>query len=128
MDGAAPRPALVVDDSPLLRRLVGDLLRRAGYAVTEVDDGRVALEAIGAAHRRDEPFALIVLDLRLPEVDGLGVLRALRDAGMTGPVIALSGDDDGRATALAAGATATLPKPFDPQVLLALVAQVDRQG
>jgi CheY-like chemotaxis protein len=128
MEGAAPRLALVVDDSPLLRRLVGDTLRHAGYAVTEAVDGRVALEAVARARQRRESFAVIVLDLRVPTVDGLTVLRALRDAGVETPVIALSGDAAGLAAARKAGATFTVAKPFDPQVLLTLVAQTDRTG
>src|SRR5258705_1699775 len=67
------RPILVVDDDIKIVRLVRTYLERAGYRVTEATDGRSALAAI----ERDMP-ALVVLDVMLPELDGLSVLRAVR--------------------------------------------------
>ena len=78
------RPILVVDDDVKIVRLVRTYLERAGYRVVEATDGRSALAAITL-----EMPVLVVLDVMLPEVDGLSVLRAVRRTDRT-PVIILS--------------------------------------
>ncbi len=114
------RPILVVDDDAKIVRLVRTYLERAGYRVVEAADGRSALAAIAA-----EAPALVVLDVMLPEVDGLAVLRAVRRTDQT-PVIILSarGLTDDRITGLAAGADDYLPKPFSPAELVLRVQRV----
>ena len=82
--GPASRPILVVDDDVKIVRLVRTYLERAGYRVVEATDGRTALSAIAL-----EAPALVVLDVMLPEVDGLAVLRAVRRTDRT-PVIIVS--------------------------------------
>jgi DNA-binding response OmpR family regulator len=114
------RPILVVDDDIKIVRLVRMYLERAGYRVTEATDGRSALAAI----ERDAP-ALVVLDVMLPELDGLAVLRAVRRTDQT-PVIILSarGLTDDRIAGLTAGADDYLPKPFSPAELVLRVERV----
>ncbi len=114
------RPVLVVDDDAKIVRLVRTYLERAGYRVVEAADGRSALSAIAL-----EAPALVVLDLMLPEVDGLAVLRAVRRTNQT-PVIILSarGLVDDRITGLAAGADDYLPKPFSPAELVLRVQRI----
>ena len=104
------RPILVVDDDAKIVRLVRTYLERAGYRVVEATDGRSALAAITL-----EMPILVVLDVMLPEVDGLAVLGAVRRTDRT-PVIILSarGLVDDRIAGLAAGADDYLPKPFSP--------------
>src|SRR5204862_7561911 len=75
---AAERPILVVDDDEKILRLVRMYLEREGYTVREARDGQAALAAIALY----EP-ALVVLDLMLPEIDGLSVLRAIRRKART---------------------------------------------
>ena len=113
-------PILVVDDDAKIVRLVRTYLERAGYRVVEAADGEAALAAI----RREQP-ALIVLDLMLPEIDGLSVLRALRRTSRT-PVIVLSarGTVGDRIEGLETGADDYLPKPFSPAELVARVGRV----
>ena len=105
---ATDRPLLVVDDDVKILRLVRMYLEREGYAVVEARDGQAALAAI-ALH---EP-ALVVLDLMLPEIDGLSVLRAIRRRSRT-PVIVLSarGTVGDRIQGLEAGPDDYVPKPF----------------
>ena len=107
---------LVVEDEPTLRRLLAYNLERNGYRVLTAADGEGALAtARGEAGRLD----LVLLDLMLPGVDGLGVLARLRrDADV--PVLILSAGDDERAqaAALALGAAAYLVKPFALRELL----------
>ena len=114
------RPILVVDDDVKIVRLVRMYLERAGYRVIDAHDGRTALSAIAL-----EAPALVVLDVMLPEVDGLAVLKAVRRTDQT-PVIILSarGLTDDRITGLAAGADDYLPKPFSPAELVLRVQRI----
>ena len=118
--GQTDRPILVVDDDIKIVRLVRMYLERAGYRVIEATDGRSALSAIAL-----EAPALVVLDVMLPEVDGLAVLRAVRRTDQT-PVIILSarGLTDDRIAGLTAGADDYLPKPFSPAELVLRVQRV----
>ena len=120
MSPPTDRPILVVDDDVKIVRLVRMYLERAGYRVVEAMDGRGALSAI--AH---EAPALVVLDVMLPEVDGLAVLRAVRRTDQT-PVIILSarGLTDDRIAGLTAGADDYLPKPFSPAELVLRVERI----
>jgi len=106
-------PILVVDDDAKIVRLVRTYLERDGHRVVNASDGRAAL----AAAALEQP-ALIVLDVMLPEVDGLSVLAALRRTART-PVIMLSarGTVDDRIEGLALGADDYLAKPFSPAEL-----------
>lgn len=107
------RPILVVDDDAKIVRLVRTYLERDGYAVIEAADGVAALAAI-ALH---DP-QLVVLDLMLPEIDGMSVLRAVRRTSTT-PIVILSarGTTDDRIAGLTDGADDYLPKPFSPAEL-----------
>jgi DNA-binding response OmpR family regulator len=119
------RPILVVDDDVKIVRLVRMYLERAGHRVIEATDGRSALSAIDV-----ESPALVILDIMLPEVDGLAVLRAVRRTNQT-PVIILSarGLTDDRITGLGAGADDYLPKPFSPAELVLRVQRIlERAG
>ena len=120
MSQPTDRPILVVDDDIKIVRLVRMYLERAGHRVIEATDGRSALAAIA-----DEAPALVVLDIMLPELDGLAVLRAVRRTDQT-PVIILSarGLTDDRITGLGAGADDYLPKPFSPAELVLRVQRI----
>ena len=120
MTPSRDRPILVVDDDEKILRLVRMYLEREGFAVIEARDGQAALASI-ALH---EP-ALVVLDLMLPEVDGLDVLRAIRRRS-TMPVIVLSarGTVGDRIEGLETGADDYVPKPFSPAELVLRVKRV----
>ncbi|MFL5777531.1 MAG: response regulator transcription factor [Chloroflexota bacterium] len=125
MPAADDRAILVVDDDAKIVRLVRTYLERAGYRVVDAADGRRALAAIAL-----EPPALVILDVMLPEVDGLAVLRAVRRTDRT-PVIVLSarGMVEDRIAGLTAGADDYLAKPFSPAELVVRVQRIlDRTG
>ncbi len=125
MSPSTDRPILVVDDDVKIVRLVRMYLERAGHRVIEATDGRSALSAIAT-----EAPALVILDIMLPEIDGLAVLRAVRRTDQT-PVIILSarGLTDDRITGLGAGADDYLPKPFSPAELVLRVQRIlERTG
>jgi two-component system, OmpR family, alkaline phosphatase synthesis response regulator PhoP len=115
------RPILVVDDDAKIVRLVRAYLERDGYRVIGATDGRAALTAVEL-----ERPALIVLDLMLPEVDGLSVVRAMRSAADDTPIIILSarGTTADRISGLATGADDYLPKPFSPAELVLRVRRI----
>jgi len=119
---------LVVDDDAAIRTVVRWQLDDAGFRVVEADDGQAALRRI-----RDDHPALVVLDLSLPGLGGLDVLRALR-GGRCGrsdtPVIVLSGrsGETDRIVGLDLGADDYLVKPFSPGELAARVRSVLRRS
>jgi DNA-binding response OmpR family regulator len=114
---------LVVDDEPKIVQLVRDYLERAGFAVSTARDGN---EALMRAHQ--ERPDLIVLDLGLPQLDGLEVTRRLRrDSGV--PIIMLTARDDetDKVVGLELGADDYVTKPFSPRELEARVRAVLRR-
>ncbi|KTT99969.1 MULTISPECIES: response regulator [Sphingomonas] len=114
---------LTVDDSASLRMAIRIALTGAGYTVTEAADG-----AEGLAKATETRFDLIVTDLNMPNMDGLEMIRALRQqpaqAGV--PIIFLTteSDDSMKAQAKAAGATGWLVKPFQPEQLIRVAQKV----
>jgi DNA-binding response OmpR family regulator len=115
---------LIVDDEPKIIGLARDYLEHAGYDVVAAVTGREALDAVGV-HRPD----LVVLDLGLPELDGLEVTRRLRQAGDI-PIVMLTARDDelDKLLGLELGADDYLTKPFSPRELVARVRAVLRRA
>ncbi len=117
---------LLVEDEPQLRSQLKSGLQEAGYAVEEADNGRDA-QFMGDT----EDFDAVVLDLGLPQVDGLTVLKRWRDAGRRMPVLILTARDGWheKVAGIDAGADDSLTKPFHREVLLArLRALIRRAG
>ena len=122
---AAPdAPILVVDDDPKIVALVRTYLERERFAVVTAADGRQALRAI----ETEEP-RLVVLDLMLPEIDGLSVIRRARAMGDM-PILVLSakGSTADRILGLTEGADDYLPKPFSPAELVVRVRAILRRA
>jgi DNA-binding response OmpR family regulator len=115
---------LVVDDEPKIVQLARDYLEHAGFAVVTARDGPEALQAV----RQSRPD-LVVLDLGLPELDGLDVTRTLRrDSNL--PIVMLTARDDevDKLLGLELGADDYLTKPFSPRELVARVKAVLRRS
>ncbi|NUU33093.1 response regulator transcription factor [Arthrobacter sp. C9C5] len=106
---------LVVDDAPDLLKVLKITLQAHGYDVTTAADGHTALLAAS-----QQPFAVIILDLGLPDMDGTTVIRELRTASRV-PILVLSArhSSDDKVEALDAGADDYITKPFGPDELLA---------
>ncbi len=111
-------PILVVDDDDSIRDMVSSVLREAGYTVREASDGAAGLRAV-----QTERPALILLDLRMPKVDGWEFAQRLRESGTEIPIVVMTAVHDARRAAESMKAVDHLPKPFDIDDLLALVVR-----
>ncbi|AWJ84139.1 hypothetical protein TSH58p_11755 [Azospirillum sp. TSH58] len=131
---AVPPPAgtgrriLLVEDSPTNQMVAALLLRGAGHRVDIANNGREALEAVEAAASGPSPYGLVLMDLAMPEMDGLTAthrLRALPAPAGTVPIIAMTADamDSDRERCLAAGMNGHVAKPIDRPHLLETVAR-----
>ena len=114
---------LVVEDDPRLAEMLSEYLGQAGFRVTVAPLGRTALERLSAAE-----YDAVVLDLMLPDMDGLDVCRQLRATSDT-PILMLTGRGDAidRIVGLEIGADDYLPKPFEPRELLARLRAILRR-
>ena len=114
---------LVVDDDPDIRLLLRLHLEGAGYTVHEASDGADALHQLG-----EQAFDAVVLDLRMPRVDGFEVLARMRDEGLLDrtPVLTCSAhaDEDVVAELSRTGTSAHVAKPFRPQQLIDAVERM----
>jgi len=116
---------LVVEDDAAIRRGLADMLRFAGYDVREAGDGQAGLDAALTAQ-----VDLVLLDILMPKLDGFGVLRELRRARQTLPVIMLTarGEEEDKVRGLKEGADDYIVKPFGTAELLARVQAVMRRS
>lgn len=114
---------LTVDDSPSVRRMLSMTLEEAGYAVVEAVDGQD-----GLSKALVQRFDAIITDQNMPNLDGLGFIRAFRQLpqGKGVPIVVLSTDSEEglKAQAREAGALGWMVKPFTPEKLLAVMKKV----
>jgi two-component system response regulator QseB len=124
VDGSEPARLLLVEDDPELRRMLLEWLGNEGYHVEEATDGQRGLHLVLT---RD--YDVIVLDRRLPSLDGLDLLARVRERGITTPVLVLSalGNPAHRVEGLDAGAEDYLSKPFDLGELMARLRALRRR-
>ena len=120
---------LVVDDDPALRQVLARVLTFEGFVVDAVSNGYDALERVQTPDPLDEALELLILDLGLPDIDGLDVARKLRTWGSELPILVLTarGEVGDRVAGLDAGADDYLPKPFDLTELIARVRALLRR-
>lgn len=115
---------LIIDDDADLTNMLQDVFQREGMKVSTAGDGKQGLKVAG-----ETSFDLILLDIMLPEMDGLQVLKRLRQSGIETPILMLTarGDDVDRVVGLELGADDYLPKPFYPRELVARVKALLRR-
>jgi two-component system KDP operon response regulator KdpE len=113
---ASPPKVLVIDDEPPIRKLLRMGLSAHGYEILEAPSGRVSLELL-----EQEKPDLVILDLGLPDIQGLDLLRMIRSRNESVPIVVLSsrGDEAGKVQALDLGADDYVTKPFGMDELLA---------
>lgn len=124
-----PLAILVVDDHPIMREVVGEMLEDAGHHVRFASDGREALRKLSCAK-----FDLVVTDIVMPEMDGIQLIGELRRLYADIPIVAMSGGSerfsthDGLTIAGRIGAGACLNKPFLSEQLMEAVDQLCPQN
>jgi DNA-binding response OmpR family regulator len=119
---------LMIEDDARLAAMVGEYLRQSGYGFTHAADGASGLAALEAS-----PPDLVILDLMLPDMDGLEICRRIKgQASDAAPpavlMLTAKGDPMDRIVGLEIGADDYLPKPFEPRELLARIRAVLRRG
>ena len=119
---------LMIEDDVRLAAMVGEYLRQSGYGFTHAADGASGLAALEAS-----PPDLVILDLMLPDMDGLEICRRIKgQASDAAPpavlMLTAKGDPMDRIVGLEIGADDYLPKPFEPRELLARIRAVLRRG
>lgn len=109
---------LIVDDEEALRTMLQQELKHHGYEVDAADGGEVALEKL-----KNEPFDLVILDIRMPDVDGMEVLRQIRENNIPGKVVMLTavGELKYAQDSLDLGASDFMTKPVDLNDLLTCI-------
>lgn len=116
---------LAVDDSASMRQMVSFTLKNAGYDVVEAVDGQDAFDKA-----RGRKFDLVLTDQNMPNLDGIGLTRKLRDhpSFQATPILILTTEssDQMKQAGRAAGATGWLVKPFDPTKLIEVIRKVVR--
>jgi CheY-like chemotaxis protein len=111
-------PILVIDDDPSILATVSEILEEEGYSVVTATNGLEGLRAI----ERLRP-AVILLDMRMPVLDGWGFARKLKERGIKLPILVITAAQDAGRWATEVGANGYLAKPFD---LLELVTAVEK--
>jgi two-component system KDP operon response regulator KdpE len=121
--GANPLRVLIVDDEPAILRFLRAGLTNQGFTVSEAEVGESVLDIV-----RRQGTDLVVLDLGLPDIDGLEIIRRMRDEGSVIPIIVLSSRDDegSKVAALDLGADDYVTKPFGIDELFARIRAAQR--
>ncbi len=119
-----PQRILIVDDEPEIRRLVASYLVDDGFHVEELDNGRAVLERL----RRQADIDLVILDVRMPELDGIDTLRELRRFSDVHVImLTAAAEETDRLIGLSVGADDYVTKPFSPREVVARVKAVLRR-
>jgi len=121
MENSPSLRVLVVDDEPLIRWSLSELLIESGHSVTEAADAASAVRALSG----DGPFDVVLLDYRLPDSNDLNLLSTIRRQTPQSAVIMMTayGAPEMTSGALALGAYRVVPKPFEVHDLVSLVTQ-----
>ena len=123
-DAAAnARPILVVDDDPEIRAMLRDFLESEGLAVRTAANGAEALDALD-----DLAPALILLDMRMPVLDGWAFAERFHERALTYPIVVMTAAESARRWAEEIGATGYIAKPFDVDELLQTIERHRQKG
>jgi DNA-binding response OmpR family regulator len=115
---------LIAEDDPAISSMMVDILRLEGFDSVVVSEGRSVLDML-----RSQPFDVVLLDVMLPGLDGISIMKGIRDDAQTShiPVVMLTAktDDESTWAAWRAGCDYYMTKPFDPDELLAILRRLE---
>lgn len=118
------KTVLIVDDSPTMRQMVAFTLTNAGFKVVEAEHGVDAVSKVAGGAKMD----LVVTDLNMPEMDGITLIKELRKMATFKftPILMLTTEsaEDKKKAGKEAGATGWIVKPFNPELMLKIIAKV----
>ncbi len=124
MEDEMSKTALVVDDSPTMRQMVALTLTDAGFKVVEAEHGKDAVNKVSDGSKMD----IVVTDLNMPEMDGIALIKELRKMASFKftPILMLTTEssEDKKKAGKEAGATGWIVKPFNPELMLKVIAKV----
>jgi DNA-binding response OmpR family regulator len=116
---------LIAEDDSAISSMIADILRLEGFESVVVSEGRQVLDVL-----RSQPFDMVLLDVMLPGVDGISIMKGIRDEPQTSqiPVVMLTAktDDESTWAGWRAGCNYYMTKPFDPDELLAILRSFER--
>ena len=119
------RRLLIAEDDPAIASMVSDILRIEGYESVIVSEGRKVLDVL-----RSQPFDMVLLDVMLPGLDGITIMKGIRDEPQTSdiPVVMLTAktDDESTWAGWRAGCNYYMTKPFDPDELLVILRSLEK--
>lgn len=115
---------LVADDNALNLLIARKFLTRRGATVETAEDGTTAVEKIRAEFARQEPFHLVLLDIQMPNLDGFGASRVIREFDPAVAILAMSADELPDETIASNGMNGFILKPFDPDALVERIQEV----
>jgi two-component system alkaline phosphatase synthesis response regulator PhoP len=120
-----PKKLMIVDDDDTLRQMLAEYFRRLGFEVAEKENGSAALQAAS-----NDKFDCFILDVAMPEMSGIELLKKMRERGITVPALFLTAHDllDEKVAGFEAGADDYLAKPFSPRELEYRVEALLRRG
>jgi two-component system, response regulator, stage 0 sporulation protein F len=120
-----PRVLIVDDEASLRRQLMVGLVQH-GYEVDECEEGLAALTKIKAAESKQSPFCCVILDVRLPDIDGLKILSVIKAAYADLPVVVITGygNEDTVNTVQSHGGSVYLDKPFEMGTLVSVLERI----
>lgn len=119
---------LVIDDSPTIRTSVEYAIKKLGHTIHQAENGRKGLEEFQSLKKRGDEVAMCIVDINMPEMDGISFVKEFRKEDKFTPVLILTteSEDDKIKEGKAAGASGWMIKPFKPVDLVAVVEKLIR--
>jgi two-component system, chemotaxis family, chemotaxis protein CheY len=119
---------IVIDDSPTIRTSVEFAIKKLGHKITKAENGKKGIEAINAVKKTGGDIAMIIVDINMPEMDGISFVKEFRKSDKFTPILVLTTESEGDKIKEGkdAGASGWMIKPFKPGDLVAVVEKLIR--
>jgi two-component system chemotaxis response regulator CheY len=119
---------IVIDDSPTIRTSVEFAIKKLGHKITQAENGKRGIEAIEALKKNGEEITMVIVDINMPEMDGIAFVTAFRKTDKFTPILVLTTESEGAKIreGKESGASGWMIKPFKPADLVAVVEKLIR--